>query len=48
VSTSESAVAPLPVWTLAVRPSPSRVVVLKWLPPPLFAVVAVTVHVPDV
>ena len=35
---------PVRVWTLTVRPSPSSVVVVKWLPPPSFAVLAVTVH----
>jgi hypothetical protein len=41
-------VLPVPAWTLAVRPRPSSVVVVKWLEPPLFVVVAVTVHAPVV
>jgi hypothetical protein len=44
VSTSDSTLLPVPVCTLAVRPSPSRVVVVKWLPPPVFGVLAVMVH----
>ena len=44
VLTSESALLPVPLCTLAVRPSPSKVVVVKWLLPPVFGVVAVMVQ----
>jgi hypothetical protein len=51
VSTSDIAgLPPMPVCTFTVRPSPSRVVVVKWLVPALlgalFVVVAVMVHAP--
>jgi hypothetical protein len=52
VSTSESTVfllpAPVRACTLAVRPSPSRLVVVQWVVPLLFVVVAVVVHAPEV
>jgi hypothetical protein len=48
VSTSESTVLPVPVWTLVVRPSPSRTVVVKCDEPLPLVVVAVVAQMPAV